>query len=1189
MIHFRNLQSTIRLQRHLRLHRAAALAACFVCSLPSTAQSVTFGGPVVGGEAATQIGGVVTSTPLLNIGNPGGIATNKLGTYYITDNLNNAVYSVKDPETPGFAPVYAKLNFSGLNSPTGIAVDGSGNVYVADTWNHRVVELPAHGSVSQQTVPFTTSGDPIGVAVDASGNLYVSVLGAPTAWGSVWKVSGNTNAAVQVGTGLSEPEGLAVDGAGNLFVADYDNNRIVELSPSGTQQTILSLTNGPSLVAVDNSDSIFTNGGVDDYVIEVKAQKNDQVAVLPAIGAYDGLAVDGNDNLFAVSGPTPTFYESNTEVIQLPSANVCQPGGNPSSSCSSSISLIFWIWNSVDLGTPRFLTQGAPGLDFTDGGSVQNSTTQGIPQPCTAGQITLAVNQSQLCSVTVNFAPLAAGPRSGAVQIVDSSGIVLAQLMLYGIGMGPQLSIAANGAAPVIVPVPLSAGYETPSGVGVDAAGDAYVTETLNGTSEYASSVYKIAPSGSQTVLPISNIFGPGRVQIDGAGNLFLPAAYADYEFPPSGSSSATPPTPLLGNLHGATEGMSIDGLGDVNMISDNFGTGTGVFYRSTLDGSLIPIVSSSDNGMGDIIDDPWLMAVDTGGHYDGPIVADGTNLELISPLEQTSSLFLDLQALSASFSIPQGSGTLGVSPGGDIYFTNGSGIYDTLGRTVLAGNVGAGPFALDANGNLYFVPFSEGNTGPSVAELPAIQQPFTFPTTMVGSSSAAQAFTIFNGGNADMNFTSIAASGPFALVPARTTCSTGTPLAPLDSCTIGVTFNPVATGAATSNLTVAVAGLVTPAFTLNGAGTSPQLAATTTVLGASATALTAGSFLKLTATVTAPGGATPQGPVTFLNGSATLGTATLNSAGVAALTLTPVAGTYSVTASYGGSSTDAASVSPATAITVSPALASATTSLSVAPSAAAYGGTVVFTSTVVGSAATPTGTVTIDDGTGPLAMVSLLNGTAAYSSSSLAVGTHSLTANYSGDTNYQSSVSTAVSLTVAPFTVQVTPSGSTTVAPGASLTTSVTVGSANNYAGTVALSCSIAYQGQGSASDPPVCGVNPASVTLSAGGSGTVTLTVTTTAESAHLNRDARSKIAICGLGVGGFLFLCFFRRRARMGIFLALIVVAQAAFTGCAHKSTPVTVNTNPGTGAGTYLVTLASTAGQVTTTQSFTMTVQ
>jgi hypothetical protein len=54
----------------------------------------------------------------------------------------------------------------------------------------------------------------------------------------------------------------------------------------------------------------------------------------------------------------------------------------------------------------------------------------------------------------------------------------------------------------------------------------------------------------------------------------------------------------------------------------------------------------------------------------------------------------------------------------------------------------------------------------------------------------------------------------------------------------------------------------------------------------------------------------------------------------------------------------------------------------------------------------TPTGNVNFDDGSTVLGTVALNNGTASFTTSSLAVGTHSIKAVYAGDTNFKASTS---------------------------------------------------------------------------------------------------------------------------------------------------------------------------------------
>jgi FtsP/CotA-like multicopper oxidase with cupredoxin domain len=94
----------------------------------------------------------------------------------------------------------------------------------------------------------------------------------------------------------------------------------------------------------------------------------------------------------------------------------------------------------------------------------------------------------------------------------------------------------------------------------------------------------------------------------------------------------------------------------------------------------------------------------------------------------------------------------------------------------------------------------------------------------------------------------------------------------------------------------------------------------TATALAASPASVVSGTSVTLTATVTvaAPGTGVPTGAVAFANGSAALGTAMLNSGGVATISTTTLpVGADSIIASYAGAGTFADSQSPATTVTV--------------------------------------------------------------------------------------------------------------------------------------------------------------------------------------------------------------------------------------------------------------------------------
>ena len=168
---------------------------------------------------------------------------------------------------------------------------------------------------------------------------------------------------------------------------------------------------------------------------------------------------------------------------------------------------------------------------------------------------------------------------------------------------------------------------------------------------------------------------------------------------------------------------------------------------------------------------------------------------------------------------------------------------------------------------------------------------------------------------------------------------------------------------------------------------------------------------------VTFTAGVTPNtatGTFTFKDGTKTLGSAAL-SGGSAAFSINSLAvGSHSITAVYGGDTNDNGSTSSSINQTVNKA--STTIALSSPASSAKLGAAVTFTVTVNAvspSAGTPTGIVTFKNGTTTLGTATLSNGKATFSTSSLPVGIDSITAVYGGDSNFSSSTSNNVSLTI--------------------------------------------------------------------------------------------------------------------------------------------------------------------------------
>jgi hypothetical protein len=183
------------------------------------------------------------------------------------------------------------------------------------------------------------------------------------------------------------------------------------------------------------------------------------------------------------------------------------------------------------------------------------------------------------------------------------------------------------------------------------------------------------------------------------------------------------------------------------------------------------------------------------------------------------------------------------------------------------------------------------------------------------------------------------------------------------------------------------------------------------------------GQPVTFTATVSTN---TATGTVQFLDGATALGTATI-SGGSAALAVTSLtAGAHSVTAVYSGDSNYAISTSGAMTQTISRTASNVSLTSTPNPSLALH----VFLLTANVSPGTATGTVQFLDGTTVLGTAFLSGGSASISPSTLPVGTHSITAVYTGDFNYAPGTSAALTQTVSKTAINVSLTSSPNPSP---------------------------------------------------------------------------------------------------------------------------------------------------------------
>ena len=211
-------------------------------------------------------GGPATEAQL---NSPYGVALDPAGNLYIADRSNRRVRRVDPAGTIETVVGSGDWGFSGDGGPataarlvvaTAVAVGHDGSLYVADEFNHRVRQV-RDGTISTIAGPRTASlADtvpaanarlyrPGSVAVDGAGNVFLAdllnhVIRRVDPSGVMTTVAGTGERGFGGDGGpateaqLHNPEGVALDLAGNLYIADWDNNRIRRVDPSGTITTV---------------------------------------------------------------------------------------------------------------------------------------------------------------------------------------------------------------------------------------------------------------------------------------------------------------------------------------------------------------------------------------------------------------------------------------------------------------------------------------------------------------------------------------------------------------------------------------------------------------------------------------------------------------------------------------------------------------------------------------------------------------------------------------------------------------------------------------------------------------------------------------------------------------------------------------------------------------------------------------
>jgi len=906
-------------------------------------------------------------------------------------------------------------------------------------------------------------------------------------------------------------------------------------------------------------------------------------------------------------------------------------GGLQVGETSNNASVLFTISNKYPIpcaggastcGAPLIISSITPGLsDYT----VISQASGCAPFPAT-----IAIGSG--CTYALVFKPAQAGPRNTNIVIQSNDPQGTVQLPLYGSGfslplgeiLGSALDFGRSAigvASPPLTTTLKNAGQANLviSGVSVTSnyaiggntctgsippQGTCTVSITFTPPSaDYFTGTLKISdndPIGSQQIVTLT---GTGAT---GPQLRFTPAAL-DFGNEPANSTSA--PQTITCTSTGDTA---------LNFAPSGFRTSADYILQASTCGSSLPPGASCTIGVqfkpsigvaGGFPYPGTLLVTDNAQGSPQPVYVHGMGVPATTAASTTvlvsslnPSTFGQSVMFTATVTGPAGNTTI---PTGSVNFfdgatTLGSGTLNSAGSATLSNStlsVGSHSITAIYGGDTNFT----GSTSTALTQVVS-SGTITSITTLNSSlnpSASGQSVT-FTATVSGPSGNTTPPTGTITFLDGTTTLGTGTLNTAWQA-----TLTTSALALGTHSITASYGGNSTFAGSTSSVLTqvvNPKAStATTTMLASSVNPSASGQSVMFTATVTGPSGNTtiPTGSVNFLDGSTTLGSGTLNSAGAGTFSTSSLGvGSHSITAVYGGDTIFVGSTSIAlTQVVNPPAQMTSTTTVSSSLNPSASGQSVTFTSTVTGqsgSTITPTGTVTFMDGASALGTGSLnASAQATYTTSSLTVGSHSITAVYGGDTNFTGSTSTALTQTVGTpsFTVSFNPT-TVTVTAGTSGNTTVSVTPALGFNQQVSFSCS----GLPAAS---TCTFSPATVTPNGTSVASTTLTVATDVATASLTQPAPftgrttrgstgTLLSLVLLGLSG---LVRFRRNWKGWMFgLTLIAALGMAMSGCGGSS-----NSNGGGGGGattpkgTTTVTVTAVAGSLSQPATFTLTVQ
>jgi len=1209
---------------------------------------------LVSGTACVPSATVGCKPTSVSVGKARGVGSDAAGDIFIANYTGNQVFEVN--AATGLLYLVAGNGTAGtlgdggpaataeVDNPRGAWGDAIGNVYIADTAANKIRVVDSSGNIrtfaGNGTASSTGDGaaataatinNPQGVITDVNLNVYIA------------DSSGGKIRVVCVTCGTNSPLDALL---GKLGIPSPVNGNIYTVAGSGSTSSFAytvpvpstGVSISPQKLAFDTASNLYISDGngfawfLDFHTGYLRAIAANATTVCatktdvygdgcPATQASFG---DGGNGIGVAADTQGNIYISDTTNGLI--RKVITGLQSPSTATTVAAKLPVQI-------------------HFIAGDTVASSNALAFSSPEWALGTTACTTNGDTtsdCLLTSSFTPAVPGLRSTPLAVNSSLGNS-ANLALTGVGLGAGSTL--DPATQLNFGVNLNV-----VGLAIDSAGNAYVSDsTSKKLLRFAPSTFVQGSSAASTTL--ATLAAPGPVAVDPRGFVYVGDTSTGLitQISPSGVTST------LAATFTTPSGLAADGLNNL-YISDS--TAKAVYQLNPITGAMRTLAAGTFtapaglvvDGLGNLeVTDPGAAAIDrlnqqgtvttvsSAAVKPSGIASDAAGNLLIA--DTASILAVPASTNSAGFTVATlAPSALAIDSAGNLYTGSGGAVVELIRtqgkvnfpavsstpKTVSLLDSGNQALSLTSVSQTDSTDYSLTGTAstdcaltatlPSalavggVCSLSATYTPTTFLTT---TDTATFNGNLMNAALSSPASVQLKLTGP-STAPASATALSFLPSSPVYGQTVVVT-------ATVTGPSITPTGSV--AFTVDGVTTTVTLSGGTSSL--SLTSLTVGNHTvsaaytstngfapsSASATTLTVGQATATVALTNLSqtysGSPHPATATTTPAGLP-VTLTyngsstapTAAGSYAVVATinspnYVGSASGTlviAKATPATATLIS----------SVNPVFASNA--VTLTASITSLASTPTGTVTFLDGATPIGTGTLsASGVATLTLSTLAAGSHSITASYAGDANFGPTVTAVLTQVVQDFSLTLSPA-SVTALPNGTAVYTVTVAPLNGatFPATVALSVSGLPAGATST-------FSPASITAGLG-STPVTLTIVIPPTVAGLrpqtDRNGR-QLAANGHGnpssiVGRFapvalaLILLPFagrlrrngKRLGRLLSILLLLSAGMAAVAGISACGSTVGIFAQQ---PQSYTVNVTGTAGALTHSATATLTVE